>query len=59
LLFEVLNGGEVVATSRTTIKAHRNWRGQQNSYEGPVTLSVPTVKLAGSRLRITMTTQDY
>jgi hypothetical protein len=58
LLFEVVNRGTVVASASTMIKAKTKW-GHMDSYDSDdVKLLVPSSKLAGSRLRITMTTQD-
>jgi len=62
LLFEVLNGEEVIGTSTIRIKAKMNWRGRMADYDGETTFSVPTVALKQdpvTQLRITMTTQDY
>jgi hypothetical protein len=60
LVFEVLHSDEVVATAKTVIKARADRSGSQDSYDSDdLKLVVPSSKLAGSRLRITMTTQDY
>lgn len=62
LLFEVLNGEEIVKTATIKIKANRNWRGKMQDYDGETTFTVPTAALTKdpvTKMRITMTTQDY
>jgi hypothetical protein len=59
LLLEVLNAGETVATSSTTIKLNQSFRESVESNSKYVTLLVPSSKVPGSRLRITMSTKDY
>ncbi len=62
MLFEVLNGEEVVVTATIRIKANQNWRGKMEEYDGNTKLTVPTAALKKdpvTKLRITMTTQDY
>jgi hypothetical protein len=58
LRLEILNANDVVAAGSTTIKVNCNWCGHRNSEGKHLKLLVPSSKLAGSRLRITMTTQD-
>lgn len=62
LLFEVMNGDEVVGTARLVIKAKQNWRGKPDETDEETKLILPVDELKKdpvTKMRVTMTTADY
>ena len=62
LVFEIMNGEEIVGTARLIIKAKQNWRGKPDETDEETKVVLPATALKRNpttRMRITMTTADY
>jgi hypothetical protein len=62
LLFEVINGDDVVGKTTIGLKVKQNWRAKKEVTDKESTLVLPASALRKdplTKLRITMTTQDY
>ncbi len=61
-VFEILNGEELVGKAQVSFKAKQNWHATPEDSEAETTLTLPADALRknpATRMRITMTTQDY